>query len=60
MVPNNNKNNTSNVLVVDDQAITRELLVRAISAQGFSVDSSASGEEALNLWQHKKTPNGNH
>ncbi len=56
MVPSNNKNNTSNVLVVDDQAITRELLVRAISAQGFSVDSSASGEEALNLWLHKKHP----
>jgi CheY-like chemotaxis protein len=54
LVSSNNKNNTSDVLVVDDQAITRELLVRAIIAQGYSVDSSASGEEALHLWLNKR------
>ncbi len=54
MVSSNNKNNASNVLVADDQAITRELLVRAISTQGYSVDSSANGENALQLWLEKK------
>lgn len=54
MVSSNNKNNTSNILVADDQAITRDLLVRAISAQGYFVDSVANGEEALQLWLKKK------
>lgn len=54
MVSSNNKNDTINILVVDDQPITRELLARAISAQGYSVDSAGGGEEAFSLWLKKK------
>lgn len=54
MLSSNNKNNAHNILVVDDQAITRELLARAISAQGYTVDTASDGEEALRLWLQKK------
>lgn len=46
-----NKNSANRVLVVDDQAITRELLSKAISSRGLTVDSASNGEEALALWQ---------
>jgi two-component system, NarL family, sensor histidine kinase EvgS len=54
LVSSNNKNDTINILVVDDQPITRELLARAIGTQGYSVDSAGGGEEAFSLWLKKK------
>lgn len=50
MALTNNKNSATRVLVVDDQPITRALLSRAISSQGFTVDSANNGEEALGMW----------
>ncbi len=54
MVSSNNKNDTINILVVDDQPITRDLLAHAIRAQGYSVDSAGGGKEAFCLWLKKK------
>jgi CheY-like chemotaxis protein len=54
LVSSNNKNDTINILVVDDQAITRELLAHAIGRQGYSVDSADDGEQAFSLWLKKK------
>ena len=38
-----------NVLVVDDDQDTRELLDEVLSAEGYSVMSSGSGEDALEI-----------
>ncbi len=36
-----------NILVVDDEPCVREICVEYLSMAGYAVDSSASGEEAL-------------
>jgi CheY-like chemotaxis protein len=37
----------TNILVVDDEPCVREICVEYLSLEGYEVDSSASGEEAL-------------
>jgi DNA-binding response OmpR family regulator len=37
------------VLIVDDEAIVRDVLTRYLEQEGFRVDSAADGEEALEL-----------
>jgi CheY-like chemotaxis protein len=41
--------NSSKILVVEDDAVTRELLVQLLRMAGFDVRSAATGEEALVL-----------
>jgi len=40
---------TVRVLIVDDEAIVRDVLTRYLEREGFLVDSAADGEEALEL-----------
>jgi signal transduction histidine kinase/CheY-like chemotaxis protein len=39
------------LLIVDDRAINRELLVRMLAPLGFSLREATTGEEALALWE---------
>ena len=41
------------VLIVDDDPLSREFLVEAVSSLGFTVDKAASGEEALMAIDHR-------
>ncbi|MFT7670494.1 MAG: DNA-binding NtrC family response regulator [Planctomycetota bacterium] len=41
------------VLIVDDDALSREFLVEAVGSLGFTVDQAASGEEALKSIAYK-------
>jgi two-component system, NarL family, sensor histidine kinase EvgS len=51
-----NKNNVASVLVVDDEAISRTISAKMVEALGWAVETAASGEEALSLWQAKRHP----
>src|SRR3954468_3285074 len=47
--------NSSKVLVVEDDAVTRELLVQLLRMAGFDVRSAATGEQALvSLRKHRQ------
>ncbi|MBF2028801.1 MAG: response regulator [Oscillatoriales cyanobacterium C42_A2020_001] len=37
------------ILVIDDDAITRDLMVRHLSKEGFQVETAANGQEGLHL-----------
>jgi len=50
----NNKNDTIKALVVDDEAISRQITAKMIEAQGFEVETAQDGQEALSLWQDKQ------
>lgn len=39
------------LLVVDDSAINRQLLVRLLRPLGFAVHEAANGQEAIDIWQ---------
>src|SRR5262245_15638334 len=41
------------VLIVDDEASVRSVLVRALSREGFNCSSAGNGEEALNLLRNQ-------
>lgn len=41
------------VLIVDDDPLSREFLIEAVSSLGFTVDQAASGEEALTMINYK-------
>ena len=41
--------NTANILVVDDDEDTRELLREVLSEEGYRVNTSGSGEEAMEI-----------
>ncbi len=40
---------SANILVVDDDAVTRDLLHEVLNAEGYRVVTSASGEDALDI-----------
>jgi two-component system, sensor histidine kinase and response regulator len=40
------------ILVVDDQAEAREILVRLLAPLGFEVREATNGQEAIEAWQH--------
>ncbi len=42
---------TYRLLIVDDQATNRQLLVRLLSPLGFAVREAANGQEAVDIWQ---------
>ena len=42
----------TNILVVDDEPCVRDICVQYLSMEGYEVDSSASGEEALEAVAH--------
>jgi len=42
------------VLVVDDEAVVREVLIEALESEGCEVLAAASGEEALKLYDENK------
>ena len=41
--------NSANILVVDDDEDTRELLREVLSEEGYRVNTSGSGEEAMEI-----------
>ena len=43
------------VLVIDDDAMSRELLAMLLEAEGYAVDSAESGEGALDLLRHAES-----
>ena len=45
---------TANVLVVDDDPDSRDVVARALAREGYSVKSAANGREALNRIQESK------
>jgi CheY-like chemotaxis protein len=44
--------NTCSVLVIEDDALVRELLAQALSLEGFNVRSAADGRDALAVLAH--------
>ena len=46
--------NAAHLLVVDDDESNRDLLSRQLNRQGYSVDTAASGPEALRLLAHTR------
>ena len=49
----NKANNLINLLIVDDEDDLREILLFNLESEGYSVDSAASGEEAIELLSKK-------
>jgi two-component system KDP operon response regulator KdpE len=47
--PTGVSNNKGNILLVDDDAQIRRVMLTALGSQGYKVDEAASGEEALEL-----------
>ena len=47
------KNNIS-ILVVDDEKLLRDLLVKILTRDGYKVDTAVDGEEALEKLRHKQ------
>lgn len=47
-------NNTNQILVVDDEIISRLVLSKMIETQGFVVETANNGKEALAMWQKKR------
>lgn len=45
--------NPANILVVDDDADTRELLREVLSEEGYRVNTSGSAEEAMEVGQRE-------
>ncbi len=45
--------NLANILVVDDDEDTRELLREVLSEEGYRVNTSGSGEEAMEIGKHE-------
>jgi len=45
--------NTANILVVDDDEDTRELLREVLSEEGYRVNTSGSGEEAMEIGERE-------
>lgn len=50
----NTSTNVGKILVADDEKTTREILTRALSASGFTIQSVSSGEEALKAIQDEQ------
>jgi CheY-like chemotaxis protein len=48
--------NNNKILVVDDEAPIRDFIEKAFSRIGYSVRSTASGEEALEILEHEYFP----
>jgi DNA-binding response OmpR family regulator len=48
--------NAKKILVVDDEALIRDMLASAFSRVGYTVVSTASGEEALEILAHEYYP----
>jgi two-component system KDP operon response regulator KdpE len=48
-----NLNQPARILVVDDEGVTRVSLADALRLEGYEVDTAASGEEALSLFQKR-------
>lgn len=45
---------TCNILVVDDELMIQRLIVRVLSIEGHSVDSTGDGETAWSMLQNKR------
>jgi len=45
---------TPKVLVVDDEAISRQISAKMVEAQGLDVETATNGQEALSQWQDKR------
>ena len=43
-----------NILIVDDEAINRELLLRVLQKEGYGVDEASNGAIALEMLQNKE------
>lgn len=52
----NNKNMTLKVLVVDDEAISRQISAKMVEAQGMDVETASNGQEAFSQWQDNRYP----
>ena len=50
----NRKNRAHRILVVDDELLIREIIKRALVFDGHSVQTAASGREALALFEEDK------
>jgi CheY-like chemotaxis protein/HPt (histidine-containing phosphotransfer) domain-containing protein len=48
--------NSARLLLIDDDAMSRELLCLLLGSEGYQVQSADSGEAALELLQHNPTP----
>lgn len=44
----------TNILAVDDEMISREILKKTLEHQGYSVDAASDGKEALAIWEQGK------
>lgn len=42
------------ILVVEDEAVMREIVVRKLKASGFEVVEAGDGKEAINVWIKEK------
>jgi CheY-like chemotaxis protein len=47
---------TETILVVDDEAIVRNLVARILKSLGYTILSAGSGSEALSVWEQKQGP----
>ena len=47
---------TETILVVDDEAIVRNIVTRILKSLGYTVLQTGSGGEAIALWQQQKNP----
>ncbi len=47
---------TETILVVDDEAIVRNIVTRILKSLGYTVLQAGSGGEAIALWQQQKSP----
>jgi CheY-like chemotaxis protein len=50
----NKNNNVIKALVVDDEAISRQISAKMIESQGLVVETADNGQEAFLLWQEKR------
>jgi signal transduction histidine kinase len=47
---------TETILVVDDEAIVRNLVARILKSLGYTILSAGSGSEAISVWEQKQGP----